>query len=151
MWITTASYKLLLASLSQKMAGRIAGRVCFRFSLQLWGMLCQNHINDRGETTGSVCLQSRFFFFPFFLFLILFKLPKAFVFQLRTQARWPESAIAFGCKIKEFLKKVLKDFLSNMKQVPELSLKVYILPSFHAYNLWIICQKKSEINLVIQR
>lgn len=87
-------------------------------------------------------VQGLFLFFKF-------KLLEAFRFQLRTQAGLPESAIAFGYKIKdkknplnyEFLNKVLRDFLSNMKQVPKLSLKVYILSSFYAYNLWIICQE----------
>jgi len=42
---------------------------------------------------------------------------------------------------------VLRDFLSNTKQVPKLCLRVYILSSFLAYNLWIICQKKVKLAL----
>lgn len=86
-------------------------------------------------------VQGLFLFFKF-------KPLEAFRFQLRTQAGLPESAIAFGYKIKDkktpqlcLLKKVLRDFLSKMKQVPKLSLKVYILSSFHVYNLWNICQE----------
>lgn len=50
----------------------------------------------------------------------------------------------------EFLKKALKDFLGSTKHVPKLCLKVYVLLSFQEYNLWIICQKKSETKPVTQ-
>lgn len=120
-------------------------------------MLCQNPIKDREETTESVCLQFNFSFLIFFFILVFFfnyKLLEAFRFQSRTQARLPESATAIEYKIKdkekpseEFLKKVLRDFLSNVRHIPKLCLKVYILPSFHVYNLWIIWQKKGKLTL----
>lgn len=99
----------------------------------------------------------QFFFFNFlfyFGFFFNYKLLEAFRFQSRTQARLPESATAIEYKIKdkekpseEFLKKVLRDFLSNVRHIPKLCLKVYILPSFHVYNLWIIWQKKGKLTL----
>jgi len=62
----------LVAPLSQKMAGGIAGRVGFRFSLQLWGILCQNRINERGKPQAQcVCSPGSFLFFVLGFFLYL--------------------------------------------------------------------------------